>query len=131
MPDNKMKWLVEFSVDPCWVADGFDLKQEKALSMLRDALPHARADEIAARIVQTPTIAEIDKVQGFAQWRGKTVTVTDCKHCDRKAAWRYTDADGNESADICERCMLTLPLYMAASRLHDPAAYLFAQRRRN
>lgn len=40
--------------------------------------------------------------------------MTECKHCDKQAEWKWTDADGNESSLICENCMVTLPFYMAA-----------------
>ena len=35
----------------------------------------------------------------------------ECKHCDRKAVWRWEDADGNERSDICQRCLETLSFY--------------------
>ena len=42
----------------------------------------------------------------------------DCDHCDKKAEWKWTDADGNEAHNICERCMTTLPAYMASPGWH-------------
>jgi hypothetical protein len=38
----------------------------------------------------------------------------ECKHCDEPAVWRWTDADGNESSAICERCMETVSQYQNA-----------------
>lgn len=38
----------------------------------------------------------------------------ECKHCDQQAVWKWSDADGNESSAICERCMETLQPYRDA-----------------
>jgi len=40
-----------------------------------------------------------------------TYRATTCKHCDKPAEWRWTDADGNEFSDICQRCMDTVSFY--------------------
>ena len=66
-----MKWLVEFTVDNCWIADGFDLDRKRAERMLRSELPYATGEEITAKIIEGPSIAMIDKTQGFEKWRGK------------------------------------------------------------
>lgn len=34
-----------------------------------------------------------------------------CKHCDKPAEWRWTDADGNESSNICQQCMDDVTFY--------------------
>jgi len=39
----------------------------------------------------------------------------ECKHCDKNAEWQWKAVDGNESANICERCMETLEPYRDSS----------------
>jgi len=36
----------------------------------------------------------------------------ECKHCDKKAEWKWISKDGLESAFLCERCMDTVTDYM-------------------
>ena len=64
MSARPFKWVVEFSVDPSWVADGFELTQERALAMLASDIGGAYNHEIDARIVRAPTAARIRRVQG-------------------------------------------------------------------
>lgn len=42
----------------------------------------------------------------------------ECKHCNQPAEWRWSDADGNEYSDICQRCMETVDLYQYSPLWH-------------
>jgi hypothetical protein len=60
------KWTVEFSISENWVADGFDLTDERALSMLSRDLGFAyEGTEIQAKVVKAPSQAKILKAQGY------------------------------------------------------------------
>lgn len=60
------KWTVEFEVESVWVADGFDLTDERALDMLSSALPYAHIDsELRAKVIKAPSAASIRKEQGY------------------------------------------------------------------
>lgn len=60
------KWIVEFEVSETWVADGFNLTQERALDMLSNDLGWADiGTELSAKIIKSPNIEEIAKVQGY------------------------------------------------------------------
>lgn len=63
---KKLKWTVEFSVDECWVADGFILNDETALDMLANQLGWADIEtELSAKVIKSPTLDKIMKLQGF------------------------------------------------------------------
>jgi hypothetical protein len=47
-------WTVEFKVSGTWVADGFNLTDDRAMTMLRNALGWARDDELGARVLAAP-----------------------------------------------------------------------------
>jgi len=59
------KWTVEFAVAETWVADGFDLDEERALAMIENALPFAYGHEFKAKVIKAPAKAEILKAQGY------------------------------------------------------------------
>jgi len=59
------KWTVEIEVDPIWVADGFNLTDERAHDMVAEALPWAQGHEFKARVLQRPTPERILKEQGY------------------------------------------------------------------
>lgn len=62
----KLKWTVEFSVDESWVADGFNLTDERALDMLAHDLGWANVEtELTARVVKSPSKERIAHLQGF------------------------------------------------------------------
>lgn len=59
-------WTVEFTVAECWVEDGFDLTDDRALHMLATDLGWANmATELKAKVVKRPAAARIRKVQGY------------------------------------------------------------------
>jgi len=63
-----LKWTIEFEVDESWIADGFNLTDEAALNMIELLLPNAYDDEIAAKVIQKPTDAEIkDMIDQFQE----------------------------------------------------------------
>lgn len=59
------KWTVEFEVSSTWVEDGFDLTDDRALSMLAHDLRYARGDELRARVTQAPSAKDIRREQGY------------------------------------------------------------------
>ena len=61
----KIKWLVEFSVEESWVADGFNLTKERATTMIENDLAFSNPGEVTARIVSKPTDDVLAKLQGF------------------------------------------------------------------
>lgn len=58
------KWLVEISVDPTWVADGFD--DDRAHAMVAHDLRYAYGHEFACKVLARPPAEEVAKEQGFA-----------------------------------------------------------------
>ena len=59
------KWVVEFEVAEAWVADGFDLTDERALSMLANDLSWAHGSELGAKVIKAPDPNEIRVAQGY------------------------------------------------------------------
>lgn len=59
-----LKWTVEFSVDEIWVADGFDLTDERALDMLSSDLAFAMPEvELQAKVIKAPSRRKIQRIQ--------------------------------------------------------------------
>ena len=62
----KLKWTVEFEVDTVWVADGFDLTDDRALDMLAHDLSHANIGlELGAKVIKAPKARDIRRLQGY------------------------------------------------------------------
>ena len=62
----KLKWTVVFEVDEIWVADGFNLTNERALNMLASDLQYANIDtELNAYLIKSPSQQKIKKIQGY------------------------------------------------------------------
>lgn len=60
----KLKWIVKFEVDECWVADGFDLDNDRALDMLSCDLQYANiGTELRAKVIKAPSKKVILKLQ--------------------------------------------------------------------
>lgn len=59
------RWTVVYAVDPTWVADGFDLDDERALAMLEGDLTWATEGELAAKVIHAPNADRIRKEQGY------------------------------------------------------------------
>ena len=65
--EKKFKWVVEFEVDESWVADGFDLTNDRAHDMLCSTLPYAYGFELKARVLKAPELAHIMRKQGYTE----------------------------------------------------------------
>jgi hypothetical protein len=61
----RFKWTVEFEVDETWVADGFDLTDERALQMLANDLSYAYGHELGAKVLKAPKPEAVRKAQGY------------------------------------------------------------------
>lgn len=62
------KWTVEFQVADCWVADGFELTDERALDMLSNDLGWAHIDsELRAKVIKAPSQDAIRAEQGYTK----------------------------------------------------------------
>ena len=60
------KWTVEFQIHEDWVADGFEMTDERALDMLAAQLGWADMDnELRAKVIKSPTVKTIRAIQGF------------------------------------------------------------------
>ena len=59
------KWTVEFEVVESWVADGFEMTDERAFQMLENDLCHAYHSELSAKVIKFPDRMEVLKVQGY------------------------------------------------------------------
>jgi hypothetical protein len=59
------KWVVEFEVTETWVADGFNITDQKAMSMMEKALPFASGAEFKAKVIKAPAAKLIRITQGY------------------------------------------------------------------
>lgn len=59
------KWTVEIEVAEVWVADGFDLDDDRAQGMLERELGWAYSHELRSTVLSAPDPAEIRKAQGY------------------------------------------------------------------
>lgn len=57
------KWVVEFVVADSWVADGFELTNERAKNMIEEALGWSYGHETAARVIEAPDPNVIEGLQ--------------------------------------------------------------------
>ena len=71
---KKLSWTVRFTVDETWVADGFTGTEEDFMGMLGDRLPYAYSHELNIKIVHSPKITRIAKMQGYGS---DTIAVED------------------------------------------------------
>lgn len=64
---DKIKFTVEFAVDPTWIADGFFLDKHTALMMLAKELGWADVGaELDARVIKFPNADKVAKLMGYA-----------------------------------------------------------------
>jgi hypothetical protein len=62
----RLKWTVVFEVDESWVADGFNMTDERALDMLANDLQYANiGTELGARVIKAPSQKKIRKIQEY------------------------------------------------------------------
>lgn len=75
--EKTYSWTVTFTVDAVWVADGFDLTDQRALEMLSHDLRFANiGTELAAKVIRRPGAIGIMREQGvseakIAEWAKK------------------------------------------------------------
>lgn len=62
-------YTVQLEIDAVWVADGFELTNERALDMLYDTLRWVEAEEVSARILQAPEHEDVLREQGYSEAR--------------------------------------------------------------
>jgi len=68
MDNQKVSWIVRFSVDKSWVADGFDIDDERALDILSHALRYANVGtELDAKVLRKPAKALVERLQGYRE----------------------------------------------------------------
>lgn len=60
-----LKWTIEIAVHDSWVADGFDMDDERAKEMLNSNLPYAYGHELKAKVIKRPLKSVIKKLQGY------------------------------------------------------------------
>ena len=65
-----LRWTVEFAVDSSWVADGFDLTDERAKEMLNGNLRYAYGHELKAKVTKYPAAIKVAKLQGYSDKDG-------------------------------------------------------------
>ena len=66
------KWVVEFEVTETWVADGFNITQDRAIDMMANALPYASGAEFKATVVKAPEPKLIRQTQGYTSTKKKS-----------------------------------------------------------
>ena len=60
------KWVVEFEVTESWVADGFEIDQDRATEIIANALPFAHSSEFTATVLKAPDPKLIRVTQGYS-----------------------------------------------------------------
>lgn len=63
MENETVKWVAEIEVTKNWVADGFELTEERLHNMMCDNLDFAYPHEIKVKIIQAPAPEEIERLQ--------------------------------------------------------------------
>lgn len=63
---RRFRWTVEIEVDETWIADGFNLTQDRLTQMILSDLNFAYPHEVGARIVKSPDAKLIRAAQGFS-----------------------------------------------------------------
>jgi len=62
----KLKYIVEFSVDKTWIADGFDIRtSQDVFNIIQNFLPYANASEVGGRVIHAPSLKDVRKLQGY------------------------------------------------------------------
>lgn len=101
------KWTVEFTVADSWVADGFDLTDERAFSMLENDLAFAYSNELSAKVVGKPDPEVVRKLQS-GELEPSDDSPSDepesrkCRDCD---GCGHIDGDGfSDETKTCASC---------------------------
>jgi len=53
---RKYKWVIEITVDKCWVDDGFNLTNDNIKDHMGNLLPYAYGSEFDAKVLEAPII---------------------------------------------------------------------------
>lgn len=61
----KFKWTIEVEMDEAWVADGFDMTDERVSNMLQAYMPHVYGHEVGGRVLKRPPDEAVAKAQGY------------------------------------------------------------------
>lgn len=61
----KRTWTVKISVDDVWIADGFDLDEERLQDMVLNDLQFAGSSEVTCKIIKAPNPDTIKYIQGY------------------------------------------------------------------
>lgn len=78
MPHGFYTWTVKVSIHPTWVADGFDLTEERLRDILANALGWARETELDGAVVKAPDPDQIRAEQSGRTIRGKRPRLCNC-----------------------------------------------------
>ena len=100
---KRFTWLVAFTIDETWVADGFEIDDERAQSMIESACPFACGHEVRGRVVKSPPASAIKAVQsGYDEVEPHEVESRQCRDCDGKG---FTTGDGfSDDTHTCGSC---------------------------
>ena len=60
-----IKWVVEIQVEESWIADGFNLTEERLHNMVSKDLAYIFSTEIKTKILNKPSTQRIKKLQGY------------------------------------------------------------------
>ena len=63
-PSMRFRWRIEIEIDEVWVADGFEVTEDRIHDMVVSAIGFARPDEVLVRILASPHPDEILQAQG-------------------------------------------------------------------
>jgi len=101
-PNKFYWWTVRFGVSAIWVADGFDLDDDRAHNMLAHHVNYASGHELMAEVLHAPDPREVAGEQGF-----RTVEEANIGEVDyskrRRAIAKRADSLANEFADQLDR----------------------------
>lgn len=64
-PMKRFKWTVEIEIDETWVADGFDITDDRLLDIIAHALPYAYGHEFTGKVLSAPKRSEVLRAQGY------------------------------------------------------------------
>jgi hypothetical protein len=62
---KRFTWTVSITVDETWVADGFDLTEERLHDIMARALPYAFGHEFSGKVLEAPPPNDIRVAQGY------------------------------------------------------------------
>jgi hypothetical protein len=60
-------WTVTIEIDPKWVADGFDLDEDRLEEMLMQELSSATGSEVGGKVLKAPDPKQIRAEQGYKE----------------------------------------------------------------